>query len=115
MFIVMLVLDDNDHLDQVLDAWIAEGIKGATIIESSGLFRRRIPSVYMRYTYGDNQTLEQENTTLFSIVEKEEDITKCLNSVEKIVGDLNKPNTGVFCAWPLYIAKGLHKSDGGKE
>lgn len=115
MFMVMLVLDDNDRLDQVMDAWIAEGIKGATLIESSGLFRRRLPFVPMRYTYGDGKTLEQENTTLFSIVENEDDVIKCLTSVEQIVGDLNKPNTGIFCAWPLFMAKGFHKVNGGHE
>jgi hypothetical protein len=40
MFMIMFVLDDICHLDDVLDSWSDAGISGATIIESSGLYRR---------------------------------------------------------------------------
>ena len=41
MFMVMLVLDDCNCLDAVLDAWDQIGIDGVTIIESTGIQRRR--------------------------------------------------------------------------
>lgn len=107
MYMVMLVLDDNKRLEEVLAAWVQLGIPGSTIIESSGLYRHQSTTVPMRYRYGENFSDEAVNTTLLSIVENEESIQKCLNSVEQIVGDLNNPDTGVFCAWPLSMTKGI--------
>lgn len=111
MYMVMLVLDDMKHLDKVLDAWVHLGIPGSTIIESSGLFRRQSTSIPMRYRYGEDLSLEKDNITLLSIVQNTENVQKCLESAEQIIGDLNNPNTGVFCAWPLFVTKGITNMD----
>ena len=34
-------------------------------------------------------------------------IQECQETVEKVVGDLNNPNTGVLAAWPLAYVKGV--------
>jgi len=115
MYMVMLVLDDIKHLDKILDAWVHLGIPGSTIIESSGLFRHQSASIPMRYRYGENLSLEKDNITLLSIVQNEENIQKCLDSAEQIIGDLNNPNTGVFCAWPLLMTKGIKDGEIEKE
>ena len=115
MYMVMLVLDDITHLDKVLDAWVALDIPGSTVIESSGLFRHQSASIPMRYRYGENLSGEKDNITLLSIVENEDCVQKCLDSVEEIVGDLNNPNTGVFCAWPLFVTKGIKAGEVKKE
>lgn len=106
MFMVMFVIDDPNYLDQILDAWSTVGISGATIVESIGLYRRqkRVP---MRYAYGEAPLEEKGNSTLFVIVQDEKTAQLCLNEVEKIVGDLDGPNTGVFAAWPLAQVKGV--------
>ncbi len=115
MYMVMLVLDDIKHLDKVLDAWVQLEIPGSTIIESSGLFRHQSESIPMRYRYGENLMREKDNITLLSIVQNEECVQKCLDSAEQIIGDLNNPNTGVFCAWPLLTTKGIKKGEIEKE
>ena len=107
MFMIMFVLDDPTVLDQILDAWTDIGLSGATIIESTGLHRRRLKLIPMRYTYGNTLLEEKGNTTLLLIVENEGKIQACLQAIEKIVGDLDKPNTGVFSAWPLSFTKGI--------
>lgn len=106
MFMVMFVIDDPNYLDQILDAWSGAGITGATIVESMGLYRhqKRVP---MRYAYGETPLEEKGNSTLFVIVRDEATIQRCLDEVEKIVGDLDGPNTGVFAAWPLAYVKGV--------
>ena len=107
MFMIMLVLDDNSFLDPVFEAWSGLGVSGATIIESTGLYRRQLKHIPMRYAYGDTELEEDGNSTLFVIVESEKMVQACLQAVEQIVGDLNGPNTGVFSAWPLSITKGI--------
>jgi hypothetical protein len=116
MYMVFFVLNDNSFLDQILKAWYCLGFSGATIIETTGQYRRhhhkRIP---MRFTYGESPIDEIGNTTLFLIVENEEQARSCLEAIEETVGNLDNPNTGVFSAWPLSITKGVPTPGKNKE
>jgi hypothetical protein len=110
MFMVMLVLDDTSRLDEVLDAWAALGVSGVTIAESTGIHRRRAGQrqVYARYGFsGLGNGSERGNYTLFTIVPDEATAQRCLAAVERVVGDLNGPHTGVLAAWPLALVKGV--------
>lgn len=111
MYMVMFVLDDPNHLDPVLDAWEALGVTGTTIIESTGINRRRIArQVGTPFMAGINRLIgseEQQHVTLFVIVAGEALAQACLEAVEQVVGDLNAPNTGVLAVWPLSIVKGV--------
>ena len=111
MYAVLFVLDDPNRLDEVLDAWYQVGVRGATIIESSGLHRRRLQRGLLgaRFDFASLATsshLESHNT-LFVIVETHAMVQQCLESVEGVVGDLDGPNTGILTAWPIEIVKGL--------
>ena len=107
MFMIMFVLDQSSYLDQILDAWSGIGVSGATIVESTGLYRRALKRIPMRYTYGEVPMQEKGNITLFVIVDSENMVSSCLAKVESIIGNLDQPNTGVFSAWPLTIQKGI--------
>jgi len=109
MYMVMLVLDDPNRLDDVLEAWSEQKIGGATIVESTGIGRRvSHRQVHARYDFGNvGDVVEAGNYTLFAIVPDEETARRCLAAVEAIVGDLDGPNTGVLAAWPLAMVKGV--------
>jgi nitrogen regulatory protein PII len=111
MYMVMFVLDDPNRLDEVLDAWEGIGVSGSTIIESSGINRRRIlRQAGTAYMAGINRLIgseEEGHFTLFVIVQDEELVRACLAAVERVVGDLDQPNTGVLAAWPLAVVKGV--------
>lgn len=107
MFMIMFVLDDIKYEDDILNSWSEIGITGATIIESSGLHRHLKQIVPMRYSFDSCDSEEFGNLTFLVMVDSEKMVNTCLESVEKIVGDLNQPNTGVFAAWPLSTIKGI--------
>ena len=111
MYMVMLVLDVADRLDAVLDAWHAVGVRDATIAETTGVHRRhaRRGRVAAPYAIGGRGPVGQEqgNYTLWTIVPDEETLQRCLAEAEKVVGDLDGPNTGVLAAWPLAFVKGV--------
>ena len=111
MYMVMLVLDDPNRLDEVLDAWYEAGVGGVTIIESTGINRRRMArQVGALFMDGINRLIgseEESHYTLFVIVEDESKVQTCLSKVEEIVGDLNQPNTGIIASWPLSFVKGI--------
>ena len=50
---------------------------------------------------------EVNHYTLFTIVPKEAQVYACVSAIEKVVGDLDEPNTGVVAAWPLSFVKGV--------
>jgi hypothetical protein len=108
MFMVLLVLHDPDNLDAVLAAWSAIGLRGATVLESTGLYRRQAKHIPMPYAYGD--CAEEGNYTLFAIVEHEEMVKMCLEATERIIGNLDDPDTGVLAAWPLAQVKGVKRT-----
>lgn len=123
MHMVMFVLDDPDHLDDVLDAWQEIGVSGATIVESSGLYRRQHQRpMGARYAFGLARGLrrvEVGHYTLFVIVPDNDTAQACLEAAERIVGDLDGPDTGVLAAWELSLVKGVpnhlhNRKDEGK-
>jgi hypothetical protein len=113
MYMVMFVLDDPNQLDAVLDTWHAVGVSGVTIVESVGSYRRRQAGrVYGRYLFGLpglRECTEQCQYVLFAIVPDSRTVRACLDTVEGIIGDLAEPNTGVFAAWELSLAKGVQE------
>jgi len=114
MYMIMFVLDNPDLLDQVLDAWESAGIRGATIVESTGIQRLRKQSIPMRYLFQSSGSVEEGHLTLFVIVDSETMVQACLEASEKIVTDLDGPNTGVFAAWPLTVVRGVpQRAQGG--
>jgi hypothetical protein len=112
MYMIMLVLDNPDFLDQVLAAWEQAGMRGATIVESTGIYRLRQKNVPMRYFFQMPKLVEEGHLTLFVIVDREQLIQDCLIATEQIVGDLDKPNTGIFAAWPLAYVRGVPLTSG---
>lgn len=115
MYMILFVLDNKDDLDPLLDAWESVGVKGVTVMPSTGLGRIRqnsalwddipiIPSIenLMRRT-------EDLNRTIFTIVESDEMVDKVIESAQAVVGDLCNPNTGILAVIPLARVYGLKK------
>ncbi len=110
MHMILLVLDDPTKLGEVLDAWEQSGVPGATIIESTGIQRRRAGTrrISARFTFGLLPgRLKEGHYTLLSVVEDEDTLRRCLAATEAVVGDLSEPHTGILAAWPLALVKGV--------
>lgn len=109
MYMILLVLDDPARLEAVLEAWEQVGIRGATIVESTGIHRLRgAAPIGARYAFrGDRRLVERGHYTLFSIVPDQAAVERGLRAVEGVVGDLDEPRTGILAAWPLAVAKGI--------
>ncbi|MDI6696244.1 MAG: hypothetical protein QME21_14455 [Anaerolineales bacterium] len=115
MYMIMFILDDPQRVDELLAVWEQAGVSGATLVESSGLYRRRRQLIPMRYVFqttGDY--VEESHFTIFAIVEDDAIVQACLKATEALVGDLGLPNTGVFAAWPLSFVKGVPKQGVGR-
>lgn len=111
MYALLFVLDDPDHLDKVLTAWADIGVRGVTIMESTGWQRRRIQQSMLgaRFDFASlaGGARLENHMTLFVVVENRAIVEKALEVAESIVGDLDEPDTGILVAWPIEIIKGL--------
>lgn len=118
MFIVMLVLDQQDLLARVLDAWEEAGIRGATVIESTGMHRIKQCRLrlHARFDFAHiANECEERHNTLFAVVEDMAMVERCLAATEDVTGDLSLPDTGIFAAWPVPVVKGLPKNNDGEH
>ena len=119
MYALLFVLDDPDHLDEVLTAWANIGVRGVTIMESTGWQRRRIQQsmIGARFDFAalaGGARLEN-HMTLFVVVENRDIVQSALEEIEAIVGNLDGPDTGILVAWPIEIVKGLPTAEEGEE
>ena len=118
MYMVMYVLDDPNLLDELLESLCAVGVTGATIVESTGMHRRRarVTRPHFRFPFeGRMNSQLEDNLTMFVIVPDEQAVHVCLGAIEQVVGDLAGPRNGILAAWPLGVVKGLRSAPAGSS
>lgn len=116
MYFVLFVLHDNSKLKDLLHAWEEAGVKGATVLYSTGLGRIRqnlglmedFPLFPSMSEITDRLECMDLNRTLFSVVESDEIVNQVLEQTQKVVGKLSKPDTGVLIVLPVVQAYGLN-------
>lgn len=110
MYMLMMVLDDSSRLNEVLEAWIAAGVKGVTVLESTGVNRllTRISSSpsYAGFAqmFGSGRV---GHNTLFAVIDDLELADQAVAKTEEVLGDLTKPHTGIVFALPIARTWGL--------
>lgn len=110
MHMLIMVLDDSTRLNEVLEAWIDAGVKGVTILESTGVHRvlprDSASPMYAGFTqiFGSGRV---GHNTLFAVIEELEIAESAVAATETILGDLTKPHTGIIFAVPVLKTWGL--------
>ena len=112
-YMVLLIVDDLNSYPTVLEAWDAAEVPGITILESTGMGTVRQESlrddIPMMPSLSDIfRTRERRHRTIFSVVESEEKVDQLVTLTQDLLGDLNKPNTGVLFVLPVSRVIGLH-------
>ncbi len=110
-YMLMVVFEDTGKLDALLEALCAVGVSGATIVESTGMHRRQAKKAHIPLRFNFEQLgpmLERSNYTLFTLVE-ESLVEASIAAIERVLGDLSRPNSGVLAAWPVPLVRGLSK------
>ncbi len=106
---LLVAIIDEEHLDEVLEAFIELGIMGATVINTEGMGRILVRDVPI--FAGLRSLLEGKrpaNKTIFAVV-KEEKVRKAMEVVEEICGPLDGSGRGILFTIPVNMVKGLRK------
>ncbi len=102
---VVLILNDVDLLHEVLRAWDEIGVRGVTVLRSTGLGR------IGNALYRDDTPLfpslsellerdELHHFTLLSVMESSR-VEQIIEITQQITGPLTAPNTGVLFTLPV--------------
>lgn len=109
MQLLLFVLNKEEHLEEVLEAFLELGISGATIIDSIGMGRILAHDIPI---FAGFRNLMQEsrpgNKTIMTVVEDEQ-IQRIVKGIEQICGSFDEPGNGVFITLPIGFAKGISR------
>jgi len=112
MKLLVFVLNKEELLEEVLEAFVEAGIPGATILDSEGMGRFLTYEVPLFADFREFMKGNKPyNKTIFSVIEKEEKIKKLEKLIEKICGSLSQPGTGILFTIPVDYARGLVKEE----
>ena len=105
---LFLVLHKVEKLDDLLAALQKSGINGGTIIESKGMLNTlksndNLLSNITNFLEDPRET----SKTLFFIL-KNEDVEKARTVIDKTLGGIDKPNTGIMFGIDLTFVAGLN-------
>lgn len=116
MNLILFVLDDPEMVEEVLDAWEEVGVRGATVLHSTGLGRIRkglgyrddLPLIPSLENLLDHDI--SYSRTILTVVKEEEMVDQVVEATQRLIGDLSQPNTGVLVVLPVARAYGLNKN-----
>lgn len=105
-YLVVMIVNNVDDCPAILEAWEELGVRGVTILASTGLGHIRkaalleemplMPSLQDLFA-----SEEVQHRTLMSVVDGQECVDRMVAAVQRIVGDLDKPNTGFLFVVPV--------------
>ncbi|WP_129614241.1 P-II family nitrogen regulator [Acholeplasma hippikon] len=112
MKLLVFILNNTDKLDGLVKEFAKNELTGATIIKSSGVAQRLLDSndeTLSTIVGSLKKILSRENVPNNTIlmVLKEERVSKVVEIIESVVGDLSNPNTGIVFTLPIDFVKGL--------
>jgi hypothetical protein len=117
MYMLVMVLDDSAHLNDVLSAWEQAGVHGVTILESTGVYRvlRRHHTnpafAGFATVFGGGRT---GNNTLFAVIESLDIAENAVTQTQAVIGSLHEPDTGIVFVLPIAQTWGINQYDASK-
>lgn len=114
--LVVLIVNDPEDCPALLDAWEACGVKGITILNSSGLGRIRRAGLrddipLMPSLEDLLQSEEIYHRLMMSVVEDQEMVDRLVKATHAITGNLDRPHSGFLFVMPVSQVYGLDRRD----
>jgi nitrogen regulatory protein PII len=108
MKLLVFILNNEEYLEKVLEAYVEAGVAGATILDSEGMGRFLAYEVplfagFKEFMKGNRPY----NKTIISVVRDEKTIDDLKILIDEIVGGLQKSGTGIMFTLPVDWAAGL--------
>jgi hypothetical protein len=110
MQLLILILKKIELTDEVIKQLAESGVKGGTILEGTGMANALVnmedlPIFGILRSLLEGDERESCKVMMFVLEEKQESIIR--KTVKKVIGDLNKPNTGIMFSIPITQVEGF--------
>lgn len=111
MYLLVNVLEQPEHLVAILENFAKMGIKGSTVMNSTGMGRVLMKAGAEGPAMEEINKMiangESSNKTIFTVVKEKETLDKAIDIVKSLCGDLCEPGKGILFAVPLALVDGL--------
>lgn len=107
MQLLVLVLNKVECLDTLFEELIRIGVKGATVVESKGMARIVGEDVYS--LFGSLRMLvdsDTESSKMVFMAVNDDLVEAVRETVDRVLGGLQKPDTGVLFGLPITFFDG---------
>ncbi|HKK48855.1 MAG TPA: hypothetical protein VJ932_07135 [Alkalispirochaeta sp.] len=116
MKVVVFVLNREELLEQVLEAYVEAGITGATILDSEGMGRFLTYEVPLFADFkGFMKGNKPYNKTILSVIQDEEALPRLKSILDEVCGGLSSPGTGILFSVPVDYAVGLVDQESAED
>lgn len=110
MYVLFIVLNETQYLSEILTSLKHLGIRGATVINTMGSRKVQDEEMEKSFLFKLVESLQgdtKNNRTIFSVIEKDEQIHDAMKSIEEILGgDMTVPNKGIMFVLPVTHFRG---------
>ncbi len=115
MYLLVIVLNKEEYLDDVLTTFVEAGIRGATIIDSIGMGRTLafdVPIFASLRKMMSNLRVAPYNKTIFTVIKTEVQLDQVLELLDVVI-NFDEPGAGILFTVPVGRIKGLAQEDLG--
>jgi len=111
MKLLVFILNNEEFLEEVMEAYVEAGIPGATILDSEGMGRFLTYEVPLFADFKEFMKGNKPyNKTILSVLSDEGAVARLLPLVEASVGPIGESGNGIMFTIPVDWAAGLHQS-----
>lgn len=110
MNVLFIVLNKVEYLEDIMDMFLDQGVRGATILESQGMGRALGETAPF---FGTIRNMidgsRPYNKTIFTVIEDDKKLDRVVKGVKDIVKDINEPGVGMMFTLPVGATYGMNK------
>ena len=102
MYLLFVVINNEDILDDLITGWLDIGVTDATILESTDLLQlisHQIP-IFAGFR-GLTSSGMRHNKTIFTVVDEEQKLDQAVEYLEFLCCKTNEPQQGIYFVAPL--------------
>ena len=112
MKLVVFILNREESLEQVLEAFVESGVPGATVLDSAGIGQLLTSEVPLFAGFGESlKGIKPANRVILSVVGSEATVRRLEKLLEEACGDLSVPGNGLLFTVPVDYARGLRPEE----
>lgn len=108
--VVTLVLNKTEYLESLLEALLNNGIRGCTVLDSTGMMRVIDQSGDDFPMFGAFRQLfdpERKSSKTLVMVLSDSEVETARRIVKEVTGGLEQPDTGIMFSTPALFVEGM--------